>query len=172
VRLVQYAPDAYAAKLNLPLETVLLEPDSTWMWSALDHPGWDKAGFQAAHWLRFSGTFAGDSALIKETAVQAVVGPFHAGDSTKASIRPDQGRFFMRKAFALKGIPVSADAELPGGACQYYLNGMPLDPKAKPEAVLNMLYRGDNVFAICCTRYIKCRVAVRIIPERLLPKGE
>jgi tetratricopeptide (TPR) repeat protein len=170
VRLVQEAPDVYAAKLNMPLENVVLEPDSTWMWSMLEHPGWEKTDFKAVNWFRFSGTFGGDSILSKKAATSAGVGPFHGGDSTHASPNSGSGRLFIRKTFALGGIPVSVNAEPPDSTCRYYVNGllMPVDPK--PEPVLKALHRGENSFAFQCPGFLKVRFAVRFIPDRLLPK--
>jgi TolA-binding protein len=171
VRLVRSAPDVYSAKLNMPLEAVVLTPDSTWLWSGREQTGWEKPGFRAAGWLPFSGTIDGDSLLIQKAPSEAGAGFSSGGDSAQALSRSGQ-RLFIRKTFTLEGIPVSADAEMPDSTFRCYVNGILMPALVKPEPLLTALRWGENSLAFLCPDFQGARFMIRVIPGRLIPKGE
>jgi len=156
IRLIQLDPDRFSKQLNIPLEALMLQPDSTWLCAFSEPSGWEKTGFQPKGWIPFRGTFLQDTALHKQGIPEWV---------------------FIRKEFSVPGLPVSGDVEAKtDSSCTFSINGIPLagNPKPDPADVKTAFQQDRNVLNVRCRREAmtdwKTRIFIRFIPNRILPK--
>lgn len=156
IRLMQMDYEKYAGNLNIPVETLSLEDDSTWQCSRFEQTGWNRPGFQARGWIPLPGTSTRDTAFNKDGVADWL---------------------FIRKDFNIPGVPVFAALESAMDSTgTVSINGLELpgNSRAEYEKPARALVRGRNAAAVRLPRTNfsgwRYRMTIRFVPNQSIPE--
>ncbi|MBN2030134.1 tetratricopeptide repeat protein [bacterium] len=169
VRLVQYNPDTYADKLDIPIETFILQTDTSWRYSPTYQDGWEKPNFDMSHWYCSEASINYRSVDDIYDAVQNnQVMPAWLDDS-----------LYVRKIVDVPGFPISMEMRfLSDQPDRVYLNGILIaeNVDSEPFSLMSNLKTGENLIALACFDEITFPLIgvarIRYIPDSVvLPAG-
>ncbi len=167
IRLVKYDPDTYASKLDIPIETVILQTDTSWRYSSLYRDGWEKTNFDVANWQISSRVSKkDDSRRSSNSQIRDYTGaPNLQNDS-----------LYVRKIIEVPGFPISMEMRfLNDQPDRIYINGKLTaeNVNSEPFSLMSNLKMGENLIALECVDKVELPLRgvarIRYIPERVLP---
>ncbi len=169
VRLIQYDPEIYTDKLDIPIETVILQTDTSWRYSPTYQDGWEKTDFDMSHWYS-------SQTSINYRSVNDINAEIQNNDVTPAWL---DDSLYVRKIVDVPGFPISMEIRfLSDQPDLVYLNGvlMAENVDSEPFSLMSNLKMGENLIALACFEGVGFPLIgvarIRYISDSLLPTGK
>lgn len=166
VRLVRLDPVTYSKQLDIPIQRIVVETDTTWWCSPTLQEGWASVGFQQIGWLH------PQKLVGKKVSWAPAMGVTSRG-TVNLKANPV---FYVRKIINVPGYPIRSELTFPkSNPMQAFLNGELLQLKDvnKPLRVESLILPGENVLAYkCSTRdnaTIESSMQIFYIPQMAIP---
>jgi len=166
IRLVKMDPDAYAENLNIPVQQVVVRPDSTWWYHIMDIPDWYTTGLYMRGWQQLQRHFSSEVFWSVDSLLQ-ISGGFP---------NEQNNSLLIRKNIVIPGLPVFG--EILFGSIdvqQVYLNNHLVTGDVEEGSIpcTHYLKQGKNLLAtkwICQEPFsVSAVLMIRYIPEAALP---